>query len=231
MLNNSLKKLKRLIRKPPLPKWDYSSFSQHGEDMILRALFDVNPPDSNFYVDVGAHHPQRFSNTYYFYLQGWAGLNIDAMPGSMAEFKKARPRDINVEAAVSDVPEDLTFYIYNEPALNTFSSELVKSRSNIERYKVLEERRIRTVTLTELLANHLSPGQRIGFLSIDVEGLDERILNSVDWARFSPSYVITEIGWPDDSGSPNVPTNDYMKRVGYRLVGRTVGTSIFHRIK
>lgn len=50
-----------------------------------------------FYVDVGAHHPMRFSNTYFFYRMGWSGINIDAMPGSMKEFKKYRRRDINLE--------------------------------------------------------------------------------------------------------------------------------------
>ena len=41
------------------------SYSQEGEDMILRRIF-VNS-NSGFYVDVGAFHPTRFSNTYLFY--------------------------------------------------------------------------------------------------------------------------------------------------------------------
>jgi len=68
------------------------SYSQEGEDMILRRLFEKQL--TGFYVDVGAHHPKRFSNTYFFYKQGWHGINIDAMPGSMKLFEKIRPRDI-----------------------------------------------------------------------------------------------------------------------------------------
>ena len=49
--------------------------------MILRRLFEKQK--LGFYVDVGAHHPKRFSNTYFFYKQGWNGINIDAMPNSM----------------------------------------------------------------------------------------------------------------------------------------------------
>ena len=41
------------------------SYSQEGEDMILKRLFEGQK--FGFYVDVGAHHPKRFSNTYYFY--------------------------------------------------------------------------------------------------------------------------------------------------------------------
>ncbi|MFM5945106.1 MAG: hypothetical protein ACKO9G_17365, partial [Dolichospermum sp.] len=38
------------------------SYSQEGEDMILRRLFAKQ--SDGFYVEVGAHHPKRFSNTF-----------------------------------------------------------------------------------------------------------------------------------------------------------------------
>jgi hypothetical protein len=84
------------------------SYSQEGEDRILLRPFE-NCKDG-FYVDVGAHHPTRYSNTYLFYRMEWSGINIDAAPGSMNLFKKKRPRDINLEVAISDREEELTFY-------------------------------------------------------------------------------------------------------------------------
>src|SRR5574341_354761 len=69
------------------------SYSQEGKDMILRRIF--GNVENGFYVDVGAYHPKRFSNTFYFYKKGWSGINIDAMPGSMKFFTKMRSRDIN----------------------------------------------------------------------------------------------------------------------------------------
>ena len=44
------------------------SYSQEGEDVVLRRIFGENK--NGFYVDVGAHHPIRFSNTYLFYRLG-----------------------------------------------------------------------------------------------------------------------------------------------------------------
>lgn len=41
------------------------------------------------YVDVGAFHPTKFSNTHLFYLNGWRGINIEARPGSKKLFDKA----------------------------------------------------------------------------------------------------------------------------------------------
>ena len=75
------------------------SYSIEGEDRIVRALL-WQKHDKGFYVDVGAHHPFRFSNTYLFYTQGWSGINIDATPGSMKAFNKYRPRDINLEVGI-----------------------------------------------------------------------------------------------------------------------------------
>ena len=39
------------------------SYAQEGEDMILNRLFETKK--KGYYVDIGAHHPKRFSNTYY----------------------------------------------------------------------------------------------------------------------------------------------------------------------
>ena len=74
------------------------SYSQEGEDLLLRRIFEHQK--IGFYVDVGAHHPFRFSNTYLLYKRGWRGINIDAMPGSMRLFRKFRPRDTNIECGV-----------------------------------------------------------------------------------------------------------------------------------
>jgi len=88
-LSNKLKKLKRKY----LDNYSIKIYSQDGEDIILKEFFSGK--EKGFYVDIGAHHPLRLSNTYLFYKKGWSGINIDAMPGSMKIFNKKRRRDIN----------------------------------------------------------------------------------------------------------------------------------------
>ena len=98
--------------------------------MIMRRLFENQ--QTGFYIDVGAHHPKRFSNTYFFYKMGWQGINIDAMPGSMEIFRRQRPRDINIEKPISNCGQvGLTYYAFNEPALNGFSKELSDERNGL----------------------------------------------------------------------------------------------------
>jgi len=93
---------------------DYSleTYSQEGEDIILRRIFEQKA--YGFYVDIGANHPKRFSTTNYFYIHGRRGINIDATPGSMIAFRKMRPKDINVEIPISDESKALTFYIFTK---------------------------------------------------------------------------------------------------------------------
>jgi len=74
-------------------------YSQDGEDILLELFLPRER--SGFYVDVGAYHPIKPSKTFRRYCKGWRGLNIDATPDSMEVFQRIRPRDINVEAAVS----------------------------------------------------------------------------------------------------------------------------------
>ncbi|MDX9799068.1 MAG: hypothetical protein RBT05_09445 [Bacteroidales bacterium] len=91
----------KTLRKTNFMGFGSISFSQEGEDMLLSKLFELN--EKGFFVDIGAHHPIRFSNTYKLYLKGWRGINIDAMPNSMDLFKKYRSEDINLEIPIAKV--------------------------------------------------------------------------------------------------------------------------------
>jgi len=66
------------------------SYSQDGEDVVLASFYENMKNYRGFYVDIGAHHPVRFSNTWMFYKNGWKGINIDPTPGSMKAFNVIR---------------------------------------------------------------------------------------------------------------------------------------------
>jgi hypothetical protein len=69
-----------------LESLSHSSFCQEGEDMILRDLF--HDKEKGFFIDVGALHPTRFSNTNYFYHKGWKGIYIEPSPDAQVQFAK-----------------------------------------------------------------------------------------------------------------------------------------------
>ena len=202
------------------------SFSQDGEDMVIEELF--NDKSEGFYVDVGAHHPQRFSNTYYFYLKGWKGINIDAMPGSMKIFDDLRPRDINLEIPISDKSEILTYYEFDEPALNSFSIPLSQERITTTNCKIVAEIQLKTETLAEVLDKYLPPQQTIDFLSVDVEGLDYQVITSNNWDKYKPKVILVED--LEFSSLKRINTSKiclFLEEKGYILLAKTMRTLIF----
>lgn len=178
-------------RRELFDEYGVKSYSQEGEDMILKRIFEG--VKNGFYVDIGAHHPKRFSNTYYFYKKGWRGVNVDAMPKSMDAFRRARPQDINVEKAISEKKEKLTYYLFNEPALNGFSKVLTEKRARLNHYDVIDELILETGTLECVLDEYLPVNQVIDFLSIDVEGLDYSVLKSNCFKKYRPKVILVEV--------------------------------------
>ena len=203
------------------------SYSQEGEDLILSRVFDRI--QHGFYVDVGAFHPKRFSNTHLFYQQGWSGINIDATPGSMERFRRIRPRDINLEVAIANTRRTIPFFVFNESALNSFDRELSCSR-NHGKFHIQEEIEITTQMLQEVLASHLPTGQKINFLSVDVEGFDLEVIQSNDWKQFRPEYVLVECLNFDFNEITENKIYAFLQQQGYTLFAKTAYTVIFKEI-
>jgi FkbM family methyltransferase len=196
----------------------YTSHSQFGEDMILRSIF--KDKSKGFYVDIGAHHPIYYSNTYHFYLKGWRGLNIDATPGSMSLFKFLRKNDINIETCIGPKNnEDVLFYTFDKSSLNTFDPQMAeKAKIN---GKLLKTIQYKTKTLEKCLEEYVPIHQKIDFLSIDVEGLDETILRSNNWERFSPEVIIFESHTLSLENFKEEVFAKYLNEVGYSIIGKT----------
>ncbi len=200
-------------------------YSQEGEDLILKEF--LSNVQKGFYVDIGAHHPIRFSNTYMFYKMGWSGINIDAMPNSMKAFKRKRPRDINLEMGVSDKKGVLTYYMFDEPALNSFSKELSEERDRESDFKIVDKKRVKTYPLSYILEKYLPKNKGIDFMSIDVEGLDLMVLKSNDWDRYIPRYILIECIGEDIEDIQREDIYTFLKEKGYTIVGKTYRTLVF----
>lgn len=215
------------IKKNYFDGYALKSYSQEGEDMILKRFF--NGQVDGFYVDVGAHHPKRFSNTFLFYQKGWRGINIDAMPGSMVQFNRSRPRDINIEKPVSDKVETLTYYAFNEPALNGFSKEISLSRNGLRDYQIEFTKEIETTTLQEILDEWLPGGKKIDFLTIDVEGLDIQVLRSINLVQHAPRMILVEILQTTYLEVSNSEVNKHLTSFGYSIYAKSGNTVFFKK--
>lgn len=203
------------------------SFAQDGEDVVLASFFQEKKKYRGFYVDVGAHHPVRFSNTWMLYRRGWRGINIDPTPGSMRPFKWLRRRDINLEIGIAGQTSELIFYCFNEPALNTFDEATANERNTGKPYKIIKKVTVPVEPLDRILDKYLAAGQKIDFFSIDVEGLDLEVLKSNDWTKYKPEFVLVEdhdfvLGQPEKS-----PIFNFLKSNSYEMIASLKRTIIY----
>jgi len=193
--------------------------------MVLRRIFERKA--QGFFVDVGAHHPEKYSNTNYFYQRGWHGINIEPNPEAQQRFRHSRLRDINLQFGVAAQAGALKYYMFDEPALNSFDRELVQQRLNSTPYRLISEIEVPVRPLGDILGEHLPAGLGIDFMTVDVEGLDLEVLCSNDWSRYRPTCVLVEM--LDSSLEDGLDSEMYrlMKSQGYAAFAKTYNTWIF----
>lgn len=124
--------------------------------------------------------------------------------------------------------EVLTYYEFDEPALNSFCLTLSQHCVNETNYKILAETQLQTQILAEILEKHLPPEQTINFLSIDVEGLDYQVINSNNWDKYKPKVVLTEDLYL--KSLKNINTSKiccFLEEKGYVLSAKIMRTLIF----
>jgi len=188
----------------------------------------LEPISSGFYVDVGAHHPFRYSNTLKFYLKGWNGINIDPLPGIMREFQKYRPKDINLEIGVAEKKGKRKYYMFSLPELNGFSRTTVLNKKEALKYPLEKILKINVFPLSEILKLHLPEGQEISFLSIDVEGSELSVLKSNNWKRYRPKVICLEIREQAKKNKKSQATIKYLASKKYYFYTKTKNSLFFY---
>ena len=159
-----------------------SSKNEHlgefGEDIFIRRFFKNTR--NGFYVDIGCYHPIKGSLTYYLFKKGWNGLNIDLSKVSIDLFKIARPKDYNVNAAITDFDGDTIYYengVINQQ--NSLISNDQKKQIKIKAYK------LETLLINLNITN-------VDFLNIDVEGNDFKVISNFNFSKFRPKLISIE---------------------------------------
>jgi FkbM family methyltransferase len=203
-------------------------YSWEGEDVLVRKIaLDILRIQTGFYVDIGAHHPFNLSNTALLYRDGWRGMNIDAMPGSMEEFRLHRPEDINIECAIGTDGVTERFYTFSNSILNGFIDECTVA-SHIKRGEVttgyvdLKQR-----SICSLLDEHKV--SEVDLVNIDIEGREYDVI--YDWPRDRlPKMVVCEVLSPRSLRKAlDIPIVGHIEALGYDVFSRLHFSFVFIR--
>ncbi len=199
-------------------------FSQSGEDILIDILL-AHEKVPGLFVDFGAYHPIRFSNSFSMYLRGWRGVNVDANTDAIAAFNAIRPLDVNVHALLSDKVEDLNYFKFAEGAWNTTNPAVVEGLAarNRPECSLVKSETYRTTTPNQILDQYVGD-KKLDFINIDVEGLDIKLLQSINFDKYRPKVLIVELSIDDWSSEP---VASFLKKIRYRPVSQCLHSAVF----
>ncbi|TSA43994.1 FkbM family methyltransferase [bacterium] len=202
------------------------SYGHQGEDAVLQAM--LKWVKKGVYVDVGAYHPTLYSNTYAFYKKGWRGLVIDPNVDMQPLYALIRPRDTFMHVAVSAMPEEKKYYMFEDGAYNTFDEQRAKEWQELRNLNLKDVRTVSFKPLSQIV--HEQNIEHIDFLNIDVEGMDFEVLKTHDFSI--PTRVIAI---EDETFNPDKPHENqiytYLHGKGYDLSGLVGLTLLFRKQK
>ena len=183
MIINFLKKIKFI--------YENTSYSQAGEDAIVRYLFKDYGIKNITYLDLGTNKPNYGNNTYWFYSKNFRGVCVEANPALYQLIKRTRKRDVVLNIGVS-VNNDSTapFYIFNEPAINTFDISESDKRVKSGKYKLIKVVDVQLKSINTIISENFKNFP--DFLSIDIEGFDYKVLDSLDIDKYPIPVICVE---------------------------------------
>lgn len=187
------------------------SFSQTGEDlMIENALRGIK---TGFYIDIGANHPTKLSNTYKFYRSGWKGICVE--PNREYEWlhRLFRPRDTFIGIGIGPQPCLLKFYRQAAAVLGGFCEQSEHNSIGIDFLPVLP--------LNALLP--LVPDSGVDLLTIDVEGMNLEVRQSGEQILEIARMVVVE------GGDQELAIRDLMVRAGFSFLNQTRHNLLFKK--
>jgi FkbM family methyltransferase len=203
------------------------SYSQSGEDLIIEQVFMVLGRKRISYLDLGANHPTRFSNTYLFYLQGGSGVCVEPDPTLQPLFRKWRSRDTLLACGAGIEEGEADFYIMTTNTLNTFSKEEAMRYQGYGRQRIEMIIKLPLVPVNRILEQHFEVCPNL--ISLDIEGLDFQILSSMDFDKWRPEvFCIETLTYTEDKTERKLDEIiEYMKGKNYMVYGDTYINTIF----
>jgi FkbM family methyltransferase len=166
------------------------------------------------------------------YKRGWRGINIDPLPGSKEKFDRIRPRDLNLEVAVSSNvnPDGCMSYVqFEEPAYNYIlpnENEIIEQENS----KVIAIKNVPAKKLDDILEENCSQFDAIDLLNLDVESMEMDVLKSFSIDKYSPKVVVVEIRGLTIEEIQQSAIYHYLLRNHYRLQSVLYNSKIFTHV-
>lgn len=169
--------------------------SQSGEDAILAYVVSRLgiPLENCSYLDLGANRPVEGSNTHFFYTQGAKGVLVEANPELIPALQSERPDDIVLNRCV-DVEDgkSMEFIVMTDDGLSSPDERTVAEIQKVNPdIKVKSREIVQSITANRIFEEYFPKSPII--CSIDIEGKDLEIIKSIDFSKYRPLLIVSEM--------------------------------------
>jgi FkbM family methyltransferase len=206
------------------------SYSQAGEDAVLRFLFSDKSMRRIAYLDIGTNSPDVGNNTYLFYRNGSRGVCVEADPRLIPVIKQVRPKDKILNVGVSaDGRETATLYVFDVTGLSTFDKDEVDKRTASGEHKVVETIAVKLVGINDIIRENFPSCPHL--LSLDIEGFDLSVMKTLDFDTYPiPVVCVETCCYSENHVRPKDPAiAEFMASQGYEVYADTYINTIFVR--
>jgi len=198
-----------------LKRWIYrrsAYISQAGQDLwVFGEAF--NEKRDGYFVDLGAHIGICISNTYLLERKyNWRGICVDADPDTFVKLKQNR-RAVCVHACLDDKERVVNFVKAD------FTSGIVTPNTDTKNPEARNVVQLRTWTLEKLLEKQGAPAQ-IDYMSVDIEGAEERVLANFNFSKYLVKCMTIE--------RPSMRLKNILQANGFVLVREVPAFECFY---
>lgn len=159
----------------------------NGYNELDKKMLEYINYEDGFYIECGANDGVNQSNTWYFEKKlRWKGLLIEPIKSVFNELKKNRSHEnFFINKALRPISYKKKTIILNINTKDTLTTR--STLDNLDRRKV----KVRSTNLNYILKKIKAP-REIDFFSLDVEGDEFKVLNGVNFMKYSFKYILIE---------------------------------------
>tara|TARA_B110000285_G_C15063892_1_gene583961 strand:- start:17 stop:859 length:843 start_codon:yes stop_codon:yes gene_type:complete len=193
--------------------WNPKFTSQSGQDKIIYDNFFRNYKIVGFFVDIGAYDGRLGSNSFFFEkFLGWKGIAIE--PSKKQYNKLLQVRNcLCLNEAVTANKSEVEFCDVIEGPTMMSGIKNISFENNLKLINNVQDSEINTYKIETIsFATAVGDKKNIDYLSIDIEGGEKELIESIDYNTYDIKIISIENNSPN-----NINYNDFLTSQGFNF--------------
>jgi FkbM family methyltransferase len=199
-------------------------YSQFEQDKTAHQMFFQNTP-KGYFVDIGAHDGTTFSNSKFFEELGWNGVCIEPNPKIFDILQSTRKCKCVKKAIADKVGTAQFFQILGEADMLSGLADEFNQRGIENINRNVQNNEFEYIDVELDLFDNIVDSTTIDFLSLDTEGNELKILQTIDFDKYDIKVITVENNDYDDK------FNQFLTPKNYQFIARLGCDELYTKIE